>query len=152
MEYRKIEEADIRSQKNTIFEFFKKVYHNNFPEDIFSDEFWPSKINELSKFLKDGSAIVYGAFDGDELTGFIWGYLKEWNKSVRIHIPILVVRDGYERKGVAKVLMQKMKDYATVKNIRTLEVMVTSSNDVALAYYSAVGFKEVRELLELRLK
>jgi len=152
MNFRTVYEKDLIEQRDLFSSLFLRVYQENFPSETLDACFAGERVDELYKFVGDGTAIVYGAFnENDDLIGFIWGYERILNNKKRVHVPILVVREGYERQGIAKILMQMMIETSKNKGIQTMEVMVTSSNTTALNYYDAVGFIEARKLLELRI-
>ena len=152
MIYRKCEASDIEINTQTFSDLFIRVYNMNFPNREFNSDFGYERVKDIIGYVNDNTATIYGAFDGDKLAGFIWGYKRQINDELRIHVPVLVVSEQHQRKGIARQLMELMKSYASDCGIDIIEVMVTSSNEDAIKYYDNVGFKEARKLLELRIE
>lgn len=150
MIFKKCDESDIRNNQQAFSDLFISVYHVNFPDGEFTNNFGYERVQDILGYIEDKSAIVYGAFEDDRLAGFIWGYTRRISEEIRIHVPVLVVNKQHQRKGVARRLMEMMKSYCHDNSIFTIEVMVSSTNNDALEYYEKVGFKETRKLLELR--
>lgn len=101
--------------------------------------------NNMIKFKKDKTAILFGAFDkkNNNLVGFIWGY----EKIGKLHINYFYINKGYRGKGVGQKLINSMYEKAKEKNIDTIELMVGSKNTNAMKFYKKQGFISERVLL-----
>lgn len=152
MIYKKCDASDIEINTQAFSDLFINVYNINFPDRGFNSAFGHERVKDIIGFVNDNTATIYGAYDGDKLAGFIWGYKRQINDELRIHVPVLVVSEQHQRKGIARHLMELMKSYASSCGIDIIEVMVTSSNEDAIKYYDNIGFKEARKLLELRIE
>ena len=82
--------------------------------------------------------VSFGAFEGDELIGVIEFYV-DW--SSRIFINLLKVDKRYQRRGIARSLMDKVKEVMYEKDIRAIILETQSCNVKAIAFYKSQGFK-----------
>ena len=72
--YREIKEEDILTQKKEILELFKLLFEEDKKREKISEMYYEN----MSKFCKDGSAILLGAFCKNVLVGFHWAYEINW--------------------------------------------------------------------------
>ena len=66
---------------------------------------------------KEVGAILVGAFDGDELIGFVYGFPGFENGQRIIHSDMLAVRDQYRDQGLGKKLKLAQRDRALAQGI-----------------------------------
>jgi diamine N-acetyltransferase len=64
-----------------------------------------------------------------------------------VHVPrqwviinVLVVREGYRRRGIGEALMRHAHAWAREQGIETVELMVAEFNTAAIAWYEKLGF------------
>ena len=62
----------------------------------------------MSKFYKDGSAILLGAFCKNVLVGFHWAYEINWGQK-RIHSYFIAVNESYQNMSVGTKLQKCWK-------------------------------------------
>lgn len=101
-------------------------------------------IEEMEKYIDDKSAIIIGAFQEDELIGFIWGYKMITNDKNRIHINYFVVNEKYRKQGIGRQLIRKIYEIANELKIEEIELMVTAENITAVNFYKKQGFEVER--------
>lgn len=96
---------------------------------------WTARIAEWS-----GSAsITYIALDADAPCGIAGGYLDQ-NDSSRAHLVSMWVAPSHRRLGIGANLVHAIIDWARDQKARTLELIVTSNNDIAINFYTRLGF------------
>ena len=136
--------SDILSSE---FEQFLKLKNYNslihFPnKDV--NNFNKNKLLELIEYLKEEKAFVYGAYNKQELVGFIWGYPHIFFDEKRIFINCLVVEKEYEKKGIGKKLINKINEYASKNKYDSIDLTVAPFNKNAVGFYEHIGFKSER--------
>ena len=96
---------------------------------------------------------LFGAFDGDELAGFV-GVGREDALKTRHKASIrgMYVAPAQRGKGLGKALFEHALAFCTgMEGVRQVLLTVTAGNDTALAMYEAFGFtvygREPRALL-----
>ena len=96
------------------------------------------------EYLKEEKAFVYGAYNKQELVGFIWGYPHIFFDEKRIFINCLVVEKEYEKKGIGKKLINKINEYASKNKYDSIDLTVAPFNKNAVGFYEHIGFKSER--------
>ena len=61
--------------------------------DSFVREDAEAKIKSMIAHIADGSAIVYGCLDGDELLGYIWAYRISFRDEDRVYVSVVHVSE-----------------------------------------------------------
>lgn len=89
----------------------------------------------MSDWLKN--PIVYGAFDQDQLIGFV-ELNKEWNQ--RLRISNIFVNEERRHLGVGTVLIRQAKAYAASQHMRGIVLETQSYNVPAIRFYQTHGF------------
>lgn len=82
--------------------------------------------------------LVFGAFEDDQLTGFI-EVNQEWNN--RLRISNIFVEEQARKHGVGSKLMAYIKAYATSLDLRGIVLETQSYNVPAIRFYQTHGFQ-----------
>src|SRR5215213_6147479 len=102
----------------------------------------------LLELLEEPRARVLVAEGG----GGVIGVASLWVKPDLAHgdtvteVPMLVVSADARRQGIGKLLIEKVQSIATAENAALLELIATRENDVARAFYRALGFVETEHI------
>jgi len=86
-----------------------------------------------------GGNICWGLFAGGNLIG----YLIAMPDRDRIHLANLVIDHPYRRRGLGRMLMQKLYETARLRRWQCITLEVRSSNEAAIAFYEAEGFTQM---------
>lgn len=107
---------------------------------VMSDEPLRMSVNDsmLSDWLDHPTA--YGAFDGDQLTGFVEGFLEKWNNRYRI-TNICVFGEARRRRGFGTRLMETILEEAVQSKARMVVLETQSFNFGAISFYRKNGFQ-----------
>ena len=84
--------------------------------------------------------IAYGAYDNNQLAGFIEGYLEEWNNRFRI-TNLFIFKEEYQNKGIGTRLINKVFKEAKNSNARMVVLETQSYNSKAISFYERNGFE-----------
>ncbi len=84
--------------------------------------------------------IVYGAFEGEELLGFVEGAYEEWNRRFRIS-NIYVIDTKNRHLGLGGLLLKKMLERAKESGARMAVLETQSCNEAAISFYKKNGFR-----------
>ncbi|MEM5829753.1 MAG: GNAT family N-acetyltransferase [Candidatus Aenigmatarchaeota archaeon] len=112
----------------------------------FLKEFF-AKNRKNKKFLvavKDGKPI--GCFFGTIYKSP--NYLRE-KRMGELHLAF--VEEKFRRKGIGKMLFEKLMKWFEKRKIRLVEVLVDSRNEIAISAYKKYGFSEVAKRMSLNL-
>ena len=98
----------------------------------------------LLELLEEPRARVLVAED----EGGVVGAASLWIKPDLAHgdkvveVPMLVVSGEARRRGVGKLLVEEIQSIVAAENAALIELIATRNNDVARAFYRALGFVE----------
>ena len=114
--------------------------------DGFSIE-WKTIDPEMHKTLTDDmlsswldNPVAYGAYEDEELIGFVEGFLEEWNN--RFRITNICVFDNERRKaGVGSQLLETIMKEAVASKARMAVLETQSYNYKAISFYKKNGFE-----------
>ena len=84
-------------------------------------------------------AMGYLAWDGDDACGIAACFL-EGDDATKAHLVSMWVAPTHRRRGVGRLLVNKVSDWARARHARTLRLMVTSNNEGAIRFYERLGF------------
>lgn len=92
----------------------------------------------LSDWLED--PVAYGAYEDNELTGFVEGFLEKWNNRFRI-TNICVFDQAKRNSGTGQKLLEKISEDATASGARMMVLETQSFNSRAISFYRKNGFQ-----------
>jgi len=104
-------------------------------ESRFADADWTSRIAEWSA----SASTTYIAVDTDAACGIAGGFLERGDQG-RAHLVSMWVAPSHRRLGVGAKLVDAIIHWARDQNARTLALIVTSNNDLAINFYTRLGF------------
>ena len=82
---------------------------------------------------------AFGAFENDQLLGYVEGSLEKWNN--RYRISNICVFDGSKRhKGIGTMLMEFILEEANKSGARMVVLETQTCNENAIAFYKKMGF------------
>lgn len=135
--YRELQENDILSQKKEIIALFKLLFAADDCKEIIATKYFEN----MYEFSKDGSAILLGAFYGDNLIGFHWGYEISWGGHKRIHSYFIAVEENYQNMSVGTTLQKMLEDVAVSKGIGIIDTNCEADNQKSFKYHLKQGFE-----------
>lgn len=114
-------EFNLREKKQS----FRKVWETN------SDD-----IVELNGMIAQGHS--FGAFDNDELIGWIICDFREWNNS--LFIENMLISEKYRRQNIGRLLIKSVNREARDLQCRIVELETQNTNYPAIQFYRKAGF------------
>ncbi len=94
---------------------------------------------KLSRAIKN-SLLTLAYMDEDELLGFV---RCVGDAEHVVLVQDLIVKKDYRRKGLAKKLMKEV--FEKYKDVRWIQVNTDGEDEVANAFYEAIGMKDISE-------
>lgn len=143
---------EFNQHKDIIRELLFLTYATNFEiEDSLIEDFCKEKINSLEIFLKNNTAKIFVCLEENELLGFAWVYEHLYFDERRIHVNQIAVKEQSQGKGIGKLLLKEIDNFALEKNISCIDLFVSENNISALNLYTKEGFITERRYLSKRL-
>ena len=109
---------------------------------LYEESGWGAYLSDdekLSRAIKN-SLLTLGYMDDDELIGFV---RCVGDAEHVILAQDLIVKKDYRRNGLAKKLMNEV--FEKYKDVRWIQVNTDGEDEVANAFYKAIGMKEISE-------
>ena len=109
--------------------------------DSFSYKDAELKIENLIGHVADGSAMVFGVFDNEELIGYVWAYRHQFREEVRVYVNEIHVAEPYRGRGVGKQLLYAVESLAKERGYGALYIHAEGNNEGAISLYRNQGYK-----------
>ncbi len=116
--------------------------------DGFSYEDAERKIESMLEHVRNGSAMVYGTFDQENLIGFVWAYGHPFREETRIYISEIHVDERYRGRGIGKQLLTAVESMARSRGYKALYIHAEGDKDDVIRLYQQEGY--VIERVQLR--
>jgi ribosomal protein S18 acetylase RimI-like enzyme len=104
-------------------------------ESQFADSEWLARIERMNG--KRGVGFL--AMDGETACGIAGSFLEE-NDSTRAQLISMWTAPTHRQQGIGRLLINKILNWAHLRNAHTLLLMVTSHNEPAIRFYEGLGF------------
>ncbi|MBC8106057.1 MAG: GNAT family N-acetyltransferase [Anaerolineae bacterium] len=104
-------------------------------ESKLSDEDWCRRAAQWNSGEKSAA---YLAMDGDQSCGIAGGYFPEDGSGP--YLIAMWVAASHRRRGVGRLLVNAIVDWARSRGAESLVLDVTTTNDAAIGFYEDLGF------------
>lgn len=123
---------------------FKSVRNANYTEN-FQHEDAEKKSSDLTGYVQEGKAIVFGAFEGEEQIGFIWAYPFPFRTQTdRVYVSILYVNEQYRGMKIGQQLLTAVEQRAKELGFHSVFLHTDATNTGAVRFYHNNGFSDER--------
>ena len=112
--------------------------------DSFVREDAEAKIKSMIAHIADGSAIVYGCLDGDELLGYIWAYRISFRDEDRVYVSVVHVSEKCRGQGIGHLLLAAVEAEAREMGVPALSIHAEADNAGAIRLYEREGYRMER--------
>jgi ribosomal protein S18 acetylase RimI-like enzyme len=123
--------ARLRALKDTPSAFGSTYAH----ESQFTEAEWVARANKWN----GENSILYLAMDAGQPVGIAGSHIDH-DDPTRAHLISMETTRTHRNQGVGRMLVNEVIEWARLRNVRTLHLMVTGSNDAAIAFYQRLGF------------
>ena len=123
--------------------YFENVRSNAFHEHYTYDEAY-KKMDDLIGHLADNTAIVYGAFDDEELVAFIWAYVHPFREETRMYVSEIRVKEEYRKQGIGSQLLRLVEGKAKERGLGAIYLHAEANHPEMVKFYKTMGFSEER--------
>ena len=109
------------------------------------------KIEGLIEHISNGSAMVFGVFDNEDLIGYVWAYEHSFREEVRVYVNEIHVDEAYRNRGIGKQLLSAVESMARERGYKALYIHAEGDNDGAIRLYQNEGYEIERVQLRKKL-
>ena len=110
-----------------------------------------AKIRSMIAHMADGSAIVYGIFDGQKAYGYLWAYEVQFREERRVYVSEVHVDECLRGQGFGTLLLEAAEAEARDRGIPALYIHTEADNTGAIRLYERFGFRMERVQLRKSL-
>jgi ribosomal protein S18 acetylase RimI-like enzyme len=101
----------------------------------------------ITAALTDSSQVVYVARKGEEVIGFLYGFIKKYSgmfkPRITAHVSDIAIKKDYRRKNIGTALMSKFEnEFAKSRKADEISLNVHSQNIEGLNFYNKLGFSK----------
>jgi ribosomal protein S18 acetylase RimI-like enzyme len=104
-------------------------------ESQFDDAEWLRRVERMN----GEKGIGFLAMDGDHACGIVGSFLDA-NDATRAQLVSMWTAPTYRQRGVGRQLVDEVVRWAHLQGARTMLLMVTSNNELAMRFYEKLGF------------
>jgi ribosomal protein S18 acetylase RimI-like enzyme len=105
-------------------------------ESKLTDEDWGQKVSHWSS----DRSTAYIAMESGKACGIAGGFVSD-DDATAVSLISMWVSPTHRKQGVGRTLVSSIGDWATRKNARTLQLLVTNNNEAAIKFYQRLGFE-----------
>lgn len=143
-------------QAQRYFETLTDFYYSNSKAcscmESFAREDAEAKIKSMIAHIRDGSAIVFGCLDNEELVGYIWAYRISFRDEDRVYVSEVHVAEKCRAQGIGHLLLTAVECEAREIGVPALYIHAEADNTGAIRLYEREGYKKERIQLRKALK
>ncbi len=103
-----------------------------------------AKIDGFIGYLETDKCIAFGAFENNEIIGFIWAYAHPFREELRMYVNEIRVLEGYRRRCIGEELLKSVEKKAKKKGIKTVYLHAEGNNFESRKFYDSCGYTEER--------
>lgn len=123
--------------------YFDNVRSNAFYSHYTYDEAY-EKINDLIGHRRENTAVVFGAFEDEELIAFIWAYAHQFREENRMYVSEIRVKEEYRKRGIGSQMLRLVEDKAEKMGLGAIYLHAEANNPDAVRFYKTSGYCEER--------
>lgn len=150
--FKELSERDLLNNKNTLLDLIIKVLNASFDNIENINEHSEEIYENMLKYRKNNTAILFGALVNKTIVAFIWAHKKEILGKNLIHISYLSVDSKYSSLGIGTKLFNLVEKNAIENNILKIEFMTSIANKATMSFHEKNGYVTNRVLFEKELK
>ena len=106
-------------------------------ESQFADSEWMQRVEQWSGMSGAG----FLAMDAGTACGIAGSFLDQ-NDPTRAHLISMWTAPKHRKRGIGRLLVNEVLNWALGRNARELQLMVTSNNEPAIRFYQRLGFTQ----------
>ena len=108
--------------------------------------------------ITDENVGFFVAEIGKKLVGFVHAIIRD-SPDMPIFIPrrhaiveSVLVKSGFQNRGIGRLLMDKIQEWAIAKGVTSIELNVYEFNQAAISFYERLGYQALSRKLSKELK
>jgi ribosomal protein S18 acetylase RimI-like enzyme len=146
-----LRKATIDDYKN-LFELFDEIdtlHRDNLPHRFQKADGPAREQDYYSELIDNENDGLFVAESDNELVGFAHVIVKD-APAFPILVPrryaildSIVVKQGFQNRGIGRMLMDKMHEWAIARGATSIELNVYEFNETAISFYEGLGYQTI---------
>jgi ribosomal protein S18 acetylase RimI-like enzyme len=146
---------------NSVCELFNEIdalHRDNLPHIFQKPSGAAREQDYYSGLIADENVALLVAEAGGKLVGFVHAIIRD-TPAIPIFIPRryaivdgIVVKSGFQNRGIGRILMDKMQEWAIANGATSIELNVYEFNQSAISFYERLGYQSFSRKISKELK
>lgn len=117
-------------------------YYNNREDGCWTYEKAYKRIHQV---MTMGDAECFVQLDGENMTGFVMGYYKEFDDLKAYFLEEIVIFDGFQNKGYGSAFMTELESMVRKNGVEHIE-LISVNDEHHMHFYKKLGFYAANNL------
>ena len=117
-------------------------YYNNHEDGCWTYEKAYKRIHQVMT-MEDAECFVQ--LDGENMTGFVMGYYKEFDDLKAYFLEEIVIFDGFQNKGYGSAFMTELESMVRKNGVEHIE-LISVNDEHHMHFYKKLGFYAANNL------
>lgn len=130
----------IEENSTTLKSFISEILNENIGRAI-SEKKVEDYYQQILEYSETEDCIIAAYLEMDRILAFIWAYIYDNFGEKRMHSNMIYVDPSHRGRGIATRLIEHLTEIARLRNITSIDAMVTYENSSAMSFHSMNGFK-----------
>ena len=118
------------------------VYYNNCEDGCWTYEKAYKRIHQVMT-MEDAECFMQ--LDGENMTGFVMGYYKEFDDLKAYFLEEIVIFDGFQNKGYGSAFMTELESMVRKNGVEHIE-LISVNDEHHMHFYKKLGFYAANNL------
>lgn len=126
----------------------EKKYDENINENFTVDSFYKNYVDN------ENLCLAIAVNENDDILGYIFGYiLNLGNVDIEkvAKLDALYIEENYRKNNIGNSLIEYFKNWSKSKHISYIELSVCKDNLDAISIYSKNNFKDIKNVMRLKI-
>ena len=146
---------------NSLGELFNEIdaLHRDYLPHMFQEPSGAAREQDYySELIADENVAVLVAEVGESLVGSVHAIIRD-APALPIFVPRryavvdgITVKSGFQNRGIGRILMDKMQEWAITKSATSIELHVYEFNETAISFYERLGYQTLSRKMGKELR
>ena len=144
LRYKELNSETVKQYRQEIAQFYYGNMQTCSCLDHYTLDQAYEKIGDLIAHLSTDTCVAYGAFESDEIIGYIWAYPHPFREEFRMYIKELSVKEGYRGRGIGRTMIMLVEKRAKESGFHALYLHAEAGSPDAVRFYESNGYNKER--------
>lgn len=147
VDVKKISISDVDIHKVSIMQLLQDCFEKTFGIKV-DQAIIKDKIDSLAYHIVNETAYAYGAFQDNNMIGFVWAYPVSSTFETVLHVAYIAVMKDAQGLGIGSLLLEIVEKTAKEIGLNKIELTVGNSNERAISFYKKNNYEAERIIMK----